>query len=120
VARNRQLDLETSINQQQLAYGGVELTSENTNEVFHGNFISPIVYFNIISIKIQLFSRVGKDRTRELVARVAGGIICQHENNLGIRYTKSLHGAIPMEELNEFVTEVGIACTYIPNALAIC
>ena len=71
-------------------------TCQETNEVLHGHFVTPVIDFDIIPVKIEALSGVGVHVSGEFVAVVASCVVCEHKDDIGVWNTEPFHGAIPV------------------------
>lgn len=94
-------------------------TRQHSYEVLDSNFISTIVHLYIITIQIEMTPRVRVHTSREFVPRVTRRIICEHEDDIGVRDAETFHCAIPALRQPAASPQQNNT-TNIPSALAIC
>jgi hypothetical protein len=96
-------------------------TCQETDEVLHGYFVTPVIDLDIIPIQIEALPGIGVHVSGKFVAVVTSCVICEHKDDIGVRNPKSFYGAIPvgggclMSADKQFSS-----MAYIPRALAIC
>jgi len=59
-------------------------TSEHPDEVLNSHFVAAIVNLDVVSIKIQMSSRIGVYAARKLISQVAGCIVREHQNDIRV------------------------------------
>jgi len=100
----------------------VERTGQQPNEILHRDFVAAIVDFNVLAVEVERVATIRKDASGEVVARVAGRVVAEHEDNVRVRYAETFHGSIPALFVVGTLfrgTDRGRE-THIPNVLAIC
>lgn len=69
-------------------------TCQQPDKVLDSNLITTIVDIDRVSIEINSAIVVVVDSASKLISRIAGDIIGQHKNNIGVGDAKPLDGAI--------------------------
>lgn len=75
--------------------------SEQPDEVLHRDFVAAVIHLDVIAVEIECAIRVIVDGARERVARVAGHVVGEHENNLRVRNAEAFHGAVEGEDIGK-------------------
>jgi hypothetical protein len=58
----------------------IERTGQQPQEILHRDFVSAVVDFDVLAIKIERVAAVRKYAPREVVARIAGGVVGEHKD----------------------------------------
>ena len=61
----------------------------------HRDFVPAIVDFDVLAIKIERVAAVRKHATWKVVARIAGSIVGEHEDDVRVGYAEAFHGSVP-------------------------
>lgn len=79
------------------------LTGKDAEEVLDGHLIPPIVHLDVVAVEIEVAPPVGVHAAREGVAGVAGSVVGEHEDDVGVGDAEALDGAVPVRggELRE-------------------
>jgi hypothetical protein len=96
-------------------------TCQETDEVLHGHFVTPVIDFDVIPVQIEALSGVGVHVSGKFVAVVTSCVIREHKDDIGVWNTESFYGAIPVG--GGSLVSAGkqfSSMAYIPRALAIC
>jgi hypothetical protein len=94
-------------------------TSQKPNEIFDRDFIPAIIHLDVVAVQIEGPRLARVNGPSELVPRVAGDVICEHENDVRVGYAEAFHGSIPAV-CQAAARGEGGGDTYIPKAFAIC
>lgn len=96
-------DVATVIRQQPLAPGCLlaDAIRQQPYEVFDRDLVSSVVHLDVVAVQIHSAVGVGVDGAREGVARVAGHVVGQHEDDLGVRDAEALHGAVDGQHVGQ-------------------
>jgi hypothetical protein len=70
-------------------------TRQKTYKVLHGDLVSAIVDLDVVAVEVERVATVSKDAPGEMVARIAGHIVGEHEDDIRVGYAESFHGAVP-------------------------
>ena len=70
-------------------------------EVLHGDLVSSVVDFDVVSVEVQGAVGVVVNGAGECVARVAGHVVGQHEDDLRVGDAEALHGTVEREDICE-------------------
>jgi hypothetical protein len=62
-------------------------TCQEAQEILHSDFIPSVVNLYVVPIHIQLVTLIAEEGSWEGVARVAGVVICQHQEDVGVWQT---------------------------------
>lgn len=73
-------------------------TSQDPDKILNSDLVPSVVYFDVIPIQIKISRSIWVNTAGEFIAGIAGSIIREHENDVGVRYTKSLYCTIPGED----------------------
>ena len=73
-------------------------TSQDPDKILDSDLIASVVHFNVIPIQIKISRSVWVNTSGEFIARIAGSIIREHKDYVGVWYTKSLYCTIPEED----------------------
>lgn len=86
-----------------LAAGGVlaPAVSHEPDEVFHCDFVAPVIHLDVVSIQIEGAVGIVEDGSRECIARVARHVIGQHENDLRVWYAEALDCTVQRQDVGE-------------------
>ena len=74
-------------------------TCKETDKVLHGYFVTTVVDFDVIPVEIEALARVGVYVSGEFVAVIAGCIVREHEDYVGVWNTESFDCAVPVSWL---------------------
>ena len=84
---------------------------QQPNKVLHGNLIPPIIHLDIVTIQINSPVRVAVYSTWKGIARVAGHVVGEHEDDLGVGDAETLDGSVHGEDVSEMaVVEPKAGC----------
>jgi hypothetical protein len=71
------------------------------DEILHGDLVPPIVDLDVVSVQVKRAIGVVEDGAGEGVARVAGHVVGQHEDDLRVRDPEALDGAVQREHVGQ-------------------
>ena len=71
-----------------------QTTGQQTDKVFHRDFITTIIDLNIVSIDIDVLVLIVENGCRSWVSRIACHVIGHHQQDLRIRNAQSLDTAV--------------------------
>ena len=74
---------------------------QQPDEVLDRDLVAAVVDLDVVAVEIQRAVRVVVDGPREGVARVAGHVVRQHEDDLRVGDAESLYGAVEGEDVGE-------------------
>lgn len=74
---------------------------QQPHEGLHRHFVAPVVHFDVVAVEVQRAVRVVVHRPREGVARVAGHVVRQHEDDLRVGDAETLDGAVEGEHVGQ-------------------
>ena len=94
-------------------------TSQHSQEVLDRHFVSAVVHFDVVTVEVQLTTCIGVDASGEFVARIAGGVVREHENNIRIWDSQPLDGSVPSSVIQTAGHQVDLK-SYMPSAFAMC
>ena len=93
-------------------------TRQNSQEVLYRDLIAAIIDLDVISIQVQMPPRVAVDAARELITRIARGVIREHENDVRVGNAETLHRAIHPECIRHVLTSDMSLCLCEPSTSA--
>lgn len=73
--------------------------SQKPYEVLNCDFVSPIIYLNVVTVQIKRAVCIVVDGAWKRIARIAGHVVGQHEDNLGVGDAETLDGAVEGEDI---------------------
>ena len=71
------------------------LTGQQPQEVLDRNFVSTIVDFDVLAIEIERVTTIREHASGEVVARIAGRVVGEHEDDVRVGYAEAFHSSIP-------------------------
>ena len=74
---------------------------EQADEVLDRDLVAAVVDLDVVAVEVEGAVGVVVDRAREGVARVAGHVVGQHEDDLRVRDAQALDGAVEGEDIGE-------------------
>lgn len=77
------------------------LTRQHSNKILHRDLVPPIIHLNVLSVQVQQPRSVVEHGGWKLVPRVAGDVVGEHENDVGVWDTEALDGAIHGESVGD-------------------
>ena len=80
---------------------GADAIGQQTDKVLDGNLVATRVDLDVVAIEIDGAIRVAVDGSGEGIARIAGHVIGEHEDDLRVRNAEALHGAIEGEDISQ-------------------
>lgn len=70
-------------------------------EVLHRDLIPAVINLYVVAVEVERAVRVVVDGAREGVARVAGHVVGEHEDDLRVRDAETFDGAVEREDVGE-------------------
>ena len=103
VARHVDQDVGVLVRQQPLAARHLlaDTVREQPDEVLDGHLVAAVVDFDIGAVEVNGAVAIGVDGAGEGVARVAGHVVGEHEDDLGVGDAEALDGAVEGEDIGE-------------------
>lgn len=91
------------VGQQPLATGRLvaDAVGQQADEVLNRHLVAAVVDLDVVAIEVDGAVGVGVDGAREGVARVAGHIVGQHQDDLGVRDAQTLDGAVDGQHVGQ-------------------
>ena len=74
---------------------------QQTNEILHRDLVPAIIHLDVIAVEIQRAIRIVVDCTGEGVARIAGHVVRQHEDDLRVGNSKPFDGSVQREDVGK-------------------
>lgn len=74
---------------------------EQADEVLDRDLVAAVVDLDVVAVQVEGAIGVVVDGAREGVARVAGHVVGEHEDDLGVRDAQALDGAVEGEHVGE-------------------
>ena len=99
-------------------------TGQQPQEILHRDFVSTVVDFDVLAVEIERVAAIREHAPREVVARIAGRVVGEHEDDVRVGYAQAFHSSIPALLFRHGHTiwngYLGECVAHIPNAFAIC
>jgi len=71
------------------------LTGQQPQEILHRDFVSTIVDLDVLAIEIERVAAIREHAPGEVVARIAGRVVGEHEDDVRVGYAEAFHSSIP-------------------------
>lgn len=93
MARHVDKDVASIVGQQTLATGHLvaDAIGEQADEVLDGDLVAAVVDLDVVAVQVDGAVGVAVDGAGEGVARVAGHVVGQHQDDLRVRDAQALH-----------------------------
>lgn len=80
---------------------GAYAVGEEADKIFHSDFVTTIVNFDIVAVQVHGSVRVAVDCAWKGVSRVAGHVIREHEDDLRVGNPKALYRSVHGKDIGE-------------------
>ena len=74
---------------------------QQADEVLHRDLVPAVVDLDVVAVEVERAVGVVVDGAREGVARVAGHVVREHEDDLRVRYPEALNGPVEREHIGQ-------------------
>lgn len=118
-------DVATVVREQPLAARHLlpDAVRQQADEVLHRHLVPPVVHLDVVSVEIDGAVGVGVDGAGEGIARVAGHVVGEHEDDLRVGDAEPLDGAVHGQHVGQMpVVEPEARCAdqHSPVACVLC
>lgn len=76
--------------------GGIHAAGEDAEKVFDSDFVPAVVDLDVGAVEVEGSAGVGVDAAGEFVAGVAGDVVGEHEDDVGVGDAEAFDGAVPV------------------------